>query len=140
MLNLRQIKELKKASWELGYHTRTHPDLRFINKKRLEEEIVMSKKGLEKELGYKIKYFAYPYGLFSKEVIDIVKKAGYEYAFTVSGGKLNSDKSTYKVDRVLVDNFINVNDVKVITSRQGLCFNKFIIKLLHIKDNYYEKL
>jgi peptidoglycan/xylan/chitin deacetylase (PgdA/CDA1 family) len=135
LMSLKQIRELKKDGWEIGYHSKTHPDLRTLDENALYEEVIRSKKGIEKYLGFEIKYFAYPYGLFNKKVIDATKKAGYEYAFTADGGRFNHKKSPYKISRVLVDKYMGNEDIKIITSCCGLYFNELFTKLLHIKDN-----
>jgi len=134
LLDVKQIKTLKKAGWDIGYHTATHPDLRKFDSSKLSEEIVNSKKRIEKILGFEIEYFAYPYGLFNKKVVDVVKTAGYKFAFTVAGGKLDA-KSTYEISRVLVDKYIKKEDLGIINSCQGLYFNKLFTTLLRIKDN-----
>jgi len=46
-------------------------------------------KELEKNLGFRIDYFAYPKGIYNKKIIDAVKKAGYKGAFAVKEGSLS---------------------------------------------------
>jgi peptidoglycan/xylan/chitin deacetylase (PgdA/CDA1 family) len=69
----------------IGAHTCTHPFLRQCSNKQALNEIAGSKATLEKILGEKIWYFAYPYGSFqacSLKDKRIVKKTGYRNAFS----------------------------------------------------------
>ena len=65
LLTLNQIKELHSLGWEIGYHTNTHSHLAKLSDSELQREIISSKKNLEKTLGFKIRYFAYPKGIYS---------------------------------------------------------------------------
>ena len=64
VLTWSQVEELRAAGWEIGAHTRAHPDLRGLSDDRLEDEIAGSRHVLEERLGCSVTSFAYPYGLF----------------------------------------------------------------------------
>lgn len=134
LLNLKQIRMLKRAGWDIGYHTKTHPDLSKLSEKDLNVEITESKKKVERSLGFRLDYFAYPHGEFNKSVLQIVQKAGFKYAFTANGGKYSPKSQPLKVSRVLVDSYVDIENIGVLTSCQGLYFNKFLTKLLRFKD------
>lgn len=79
---LEQVQELcEKYDFELGWHTWSHPDLTKIPKTQLEYEV---------KAPFPCRYFAYPYGTFNNEVVKAVKDAGYERAWSVHQGTLNS--------------------------------------------------
>lgn len=134
LFNLRQIIKLKRAGWEIGYHTKSHFDLRKLTDKELKEEVVKGKKKIEKRLNFKLNYFAYPHGLFNKKVLKIVKEAGYKHAFTVNGGHTYK-KEAFNIGRLLVDRYIKADDVRIIASCQGLYFNKLLTRIIKVKDN-----
>lgn len=46
------------------------------------------------------KFFAYPYGQYNKEVEHILKKEGFELAFTVKKGAVNRNCSRFELNRV----------------------------------------
>lgn len=77
-MTVEELRELVANGWEIGSHTLTHASLPHVDPAFAEIEIVESKKRLE-ALGFKIKAFAYPYGRFNKEIVDIVSK-NYEWA------------------------------------------------------------
>jgi peptidoglycan/xylan/chitin deacetylase (PgdA/CDA1 family) len=75
---------------EIGAHTRTHCDLGAIfDPVRLHDEVVGARDDLQAELGIRIRYFAYPYGMrpnLSREVFQLAHDADYEAACSAYGG------------------------------------------------------
>jgi peptidoglycan/xylan/chitin deacetylase (PgdA/CDA1 family) len=49
---------------------------------RQRSEALASRLLLERNLGVRVRHFAYPDGAFNAEVMDIVEEAGYERAYT----------------------------------------------------------
>jgi len=135
LLNIKQIKRLKKLGWEIGFHTKTHDELINIDKKQLEHEIISGKKKLEKQLGVKIRYFAYPHGKYSDKVVGVVKRAGFDAAFTIDGGAVSRSMIPFKYKRVTVDKYLNFENFGVLLTRWGLLYNSFHTRILKIKDS-----
>ena len=78
---LEEVKELcQKYDFELGWHTWSHRDLTKLSKDEIMYEV---------KAPFECKYFAYPYGTYNQLVIDCVKEAGYEKAYSVIQGTLN---------------------------------------------------
>lgn len=75
MLSDAEIAEIARRH-EIGCHTDTHPPLKEIDRKTAEKEITTSKTKLEKIIGRKVVSFSYPYGIFSDDIIDILKESG----------------------------------------------------------------
>ena len=72
---LEQVQELcEKYDFEIGWHTWSHPDLTKLSKEEIIKEI---------NPPFPMKYFAYPYGRYNDMVIECVKEAGYEKAYSV---------------------------------------------------------
>ncbi len=72
----------------IAAHSVTHPaDLRVLPDDKLEQEVVESKRILEKQLGVPIRYFTYPAGKYDRRVAESVKKAGYQAALTMNDAK-----------------------------------------------------
>lgn len=63
-------------------HTHTHPILTKCPEDILDYELVISKNYLEAFLKKSINVFSYPNGSYDDRVVNHVKEAGYEYAFT----------------------------------------------------------
>ncbi len=67
--------ELYFGSLEIGWHTWSHPDLTTLTKEEIMREITPP---------FPMKSFAYPHGRYNDLVIECVKEAGYERAFSVN--------------------------------------------------------
>jgi peptidoglycan/xylan/chitin deacetylase (PgdA/CDA1 family) len=92
LMGKERIREICRANPPLfplisfGAHGMTHIHLAKADEKRLREEIYNSKAMLEDISGEKVRHFCYPYGSYSKEVMEIAKEAGYVSAVTCSRG------------------------------------------------------
>jgi len=79
-----QVRELQNAGMQFGSHTVTHPQLKNLDLKNLEDEIRCSKQRIEEELGSPVTSFAYPYAFpetdvpFRQQLGELLEKNGYE--------------------------------------------------------------
>jgi len=76
------VRDLHRAGFTIGSHTRTHTWLANETSERGLEEIAGSKRDLEERLGQPIRHFAYPGGQFTPQVVDLVAQAGYRFGYT----------------------------------------------------------
>lgn len=102
MLGSMQLREMAQAGMEVGAHTRTHPRLPGLDAEAIADEVAGSKKDLEYILGNEVTSFAYPYGLFNKDCVEAVRKAGFKVACTTRTGWFGSDPDMLRVRRVAV--------------------------------------
>ena len=85
-LTWEEIREMTKNNIEIGSHTLSHCNLLKYKKNenyetylaRVKKEIFLSKEILESKIGKKVKFFAYPYGVYSPIIKNLVIQAGYE--------------------------------------------------------------
>lgn len=103
-LNINDIKKLIKDGWEIGSHTLTHPDMFKLTDSELNTEISMSKSMIEKDLGIKIKYLAYPKGRYTSKVVKVTKKSGHTMALTMDDDIIDNKTNKLKIPRIGVDN------------------------------------
>ena len=68
----------------------------------LTNETVTSKAVIEQHLGHPIKYFAYPYGEYNKEVEAKTIGAGYEAIFTVANNPIHPGTNLYAMGRYII--------------------------------------
>lgn len=117
-----QIKEMLKSGLiEIGSHTLTHPNLLKLNKEEYKKEIFESKKIIEKTFNIKCYSFCYPFGLFKKEDVELVKEAGYINATTTNKG-ISTKKEPFLLKRIAVsgkDNMLAFK-LKIKTGFRGL--------------------
>jgi len=82
----------------IGSHTISHPFLTRCGAEELDREIAGSKRMLEEIINKRVDLFAYPTGDYNREVIQAVKKAGYQAAFAVED--INEKDSRYEIPRI----------------------------------------
>jgi peptidoglycan/xylan/chitin deacetylase (PgdA/CDA1 family) len=82
-LDWNMLREMRAAGMTIGSHTRSHPVLTRETVETVREEVIASRSAIEKHLGAKATCFAYPNGSFSAAVVDAVRDAGYDFAFTI---------------------------------------------------------
>ncbi len=100
-LNAYEIKDLIASGMvEIGSHTLDHVYLKSVPKSVAQKQIKESKGKLEDQFGISIYSFAYPYGAFTEEVVNMVKEAGYTAAVSVIPGVFQSNENLYFLSRI----------------------------------------
>lgn len=100
MMNKKEIAELYNNGFIIGNHSHTHARLSFLPAEEQEKEILQSNDMIEEITGKRVRYFAYPNGLANSETYDILKKAGIEYGFKMTGGENFINSSRYDLNRI----------------------------------------
>ena len=79
LMSSKEIKEIaENPLFTIGSHSKYHTSFTHINEKNIKYELNESKNYLEKICGYEIDSFAFPYGHYNKEVINICEKEGFK--------------------------------------------------------------
>lgn len=85
LLNEDQLREIAStANVTLGSHGVHHHALTFLTKAQVQEELSHSKKYLEEVTGKEVSSIAYPYGLYTRDTIDMAQSLGYREQLAVS--------------------------------------------------------
>lgn len=114
------IETLKNAGWTIGSHTQTHPNLTSLNAEELGREVSNPEE---------LKYFSYPKGNYNDITIAAIKTAGYDMAFTMDDGFVNSKTDAYKIPRIGVDASHDLNDFKASISPSVIAFRRVVKSL-----------
>ena len=116
-LNKSQIQELIDSNLvEIGSHTLNHVYLKTASEKLAQKEIVESKLDLEKTFGISVKTFAYPFGAFSQQTIDLIKGATFSAAVSVLPGSLQNEENLFYLSRIRSGMFSGGNITRVLES------------------------
>ncbi len=101
-----EIKEMSRNGISFGSHTKEHLVLsRLTDQNTLWDEIAGSKAMIEQSAGIPVLYFSYPIGVFTQQIKDLVKEAGYKAAVTTNRGKdYSNTRDLYELHRVSVRN------------------------------------
>ena len=94
-----QVREWLAAGNWIGAHTCTHPRLSQLSRAQAKEEIHASKKKLEDQFGLRIDHFAYPFGDYNQETIELVQDAGFRTASTMHRGINQTGNSPLELAR-----------------------------------------
>jgi peptidoglycan/xylan/chitin deacetylase (PgdA/CDA1 family) len=98
-----QVRVMNNSGMTIGGHTKTHPYLPDITDPIvLRDEITASKKVIEDQIGQKIDLFAYPYGHYRDDIIDIVKESGYAAARSTYKGINHTRQDLYTLKGIEV--------------------------------------
>jgi peptidoglycan/xylan/chitin deacetylase (PgdA/CDA1 family) len=106
-LDIEAIQSMADKGIRFGSHTVNHPILSSISDEKAKYEIVESKSSLESMLGEKVKHFAYPKGKpqhYTDNTVELVMKAGYEFAFTTTNGRIHQRQNKYLLPRIGIRN------------------------------------
>ncbi len=102
VMSREQLIEADTTLTEIHSHTMTHARLTEISPDALWDELIDSKKELEKILGHPVRAISYPHGSCDKAVFEMSQKAGYEYGFTIEPETVTSQNDKMALPRVSV--------------------------------------
>jgi peptidoglycan/xylan/chitin deacetylase (PgdA/CDA1 family) len=85
-LTWRELRLLERDGVEIGSHTVSHVGLTSLSDSEALSELVRSRKVLERKLGHRVPWLAYPYGAYDSRVEALTRRAGYLLATTTVPG------------------------------------------------------
>ncbi len=89
----------------IGGHTLSHPHIKTLSEQSKSSEISKDKEALSILCGRGVKVFAFPFGEFDAEAINITKKVGYDCACILSDTRVSNHSDPYSIPRFLVRNW-----------------------------------
>ncbi|MCK4309009.1 MAG: polysaccharide deacetylase family protein [Candidatus Atribacteria bacterium] len=131
-LTWEEIREMTKNNIEIGSHTLSHCNLLRYNKNedydtyitRVKKEIFLSKEILEDKLGKKVRFFAYPYGIYSSTIKNLVIQAGYEGILNANSMNNTLNTDPFSLNRQIVFGISSFNSFIRILNQQPLNTSK----------------
>lgn len=112
MLTEEQIIELSKDELcTIGSHTALHLNLSELSIQKQKEQIEGCKIWLEKLLQRPVAHFAYPYGAFTSQTIEVLQSTGIKMACNGWGGGIRKHikLSLFNIPRVVVSETKKIN-------------------------------
>ncbi|MGE0256347.1 MAG: polysaccharide deacetylase family protein [Alphaproteobacteria bacterium] len=101
-----QIRAMRDQGVAIGAHTVSHLHMAANDNERNADELARSNERFVAELGRQPSLFAYPYGEASLEAIELVRAAGYEFAFGQHSGVVHATADPFYLPRfALNENF-----------------------------------
>ena len=108
ILNWDQIIEMHNSGLvDFEPHTVSHLKLHRLSLEEAKKEILNSKRTIEEKLNKKCKFFAYPYGKYNLEIIEILKKNGFELGLTIKEGLVLATDNYFSLKRNFIGSQTN---------------------------------
>jgi peptidoglycan/xylan/chitin deacetylase (PgdA/CDA1 family) len=99
-LTWEQVREMHKNGFVFGSHTASHQPLTKLRPQDAAAELAGSAREIERRLGARPRYFAYPTGAYNLKVEELVRQAGYRAAFTVRYGQVGIESDPFALERI----------------------------------------
>lgn len=103
MMTSEQVRALHRSGMGIGAHTQTHPILCKLEETAAAHEIAGSRSALEQLTDAPVTLFAYPNGKPSSDYaardVDLVRRLGFEAAFSTSPGTVTSASPWHELPR-----------------------------------------
>jgi len=115
-----QLRELSRAGFEIGCHSRTHAFLPALGTQRMRQEMAVPKVELEQMLGRFVNHFSCPGGRWSRRVADVAQQVGYASVATSRTGANSPSCNPYRLARVAVQRDVTLPEFARICRGQGL--------------------
>jgi peptidoglycan/xylan/chitin deacetylase (PgdA/CDA1 family) len=93
-------RRLETAGFMCGAHSFSHPRLANLDPAACRQELELSRRCLEDELGHAVTHLAYPYGAYNAAVRSIAADCGYQTACSVQIGLSAPDDDLLALHRV----------------------------------------
>jgi peptidoglycan/xylan/chitin deacetylase (PgdA/CDA1 family) len=103
ILSWDEISQMRQQGIRFGSHTHTHAILKCCTDEEIREELTLSKKILEDQIGEEIDLFCYPNARYKLENAALIKESGYKAAFRLHNLPVVRTDSPYFIPRVLIN-------------------------------------
>jgi len=104
-----EIKECLKYG-DVALHSHAHPHLTHLSDEEIKKDTKIAIDIFKKRLGFKPKYYAYPYGEYDDRVKNIIKSFGFEAILNQNMGAVNRYSDIYDLDRIALVGKVNLKE------------------------------
>jgi len=94
-----ELSELERLGIEIGSHTVHHLELPGLTPANALDELIVSRRELERHLHHPAQWFAYPAGAVDAGVLPLVRRAGYVLAVTTRPGSYQNARDPFELHR-----------------------------------------
>ncbi len=94
-----QIRELQRAGVAIANHTTSHLHMPAASPERNAAAVLRANRRLQQELGVAPDLFAYPYGEYSRAIVDEIRRAGFDAAFGQHSGVAHAAHDLFTLPR-----------------------------------------
>ena len=134
LMDKAQLKQLVELGMEVGSHGEKHLRLDSISNKLAFDDVLNSKKTLEKLLNNKIYSFAYPYGKVPAQHKSMLRKAGYAFGLSI----YTPFETDFTLRRFAINEKDSKNDIDLKLSRKYRIMRFFYDPVLLLKNKLFK--
>jgi peptidoglycan/xylan/chitin deacetylase (PgdA/CDA1 family) len=115
-----EVRALRDSGIEFGGHSQSHRTLYDLQWTDIVDELALSKKTIEEELGETVTSFAYPYAFpqedpdFIERLADLLVKYGYQTCVTTIVGRMTARDNKLSLRRIPIN---QCDDIKLFVSK-----------------------
>src|SRR5215471_12116581 len=102
LMTQEQIGQWLEAGMEIASHSCSHPWLPKLDEPEATREVSDSRASLRRMFGVAVDHFAYPFGKYTAQTIDAVKRCGYASAVTIEPGIAHGGDDAHRLPRLIV--------------------------------------
>ena len=137
ILNWNDIDLLQDCFW-FEAHCKSHKKLTIISNDELMQELTEPINVLFDNLKISTSFYCYPYGLYTNEIVNKTKIAGYKGAVTIDKGTNSiTNTDSFKLKRNEVGRGITKNEFELLLKDESMIYYKLSNLLKSIKKVIY---
>jgi peptidoglycan/xylan/chitin deacetylase (PgdA/CDA1 family) len=96
------LHALERRRIEIGSHTVAHRDMTSLSDAEMLRDLKSSRRALERKLGHRVPWLAYPFGAYDERVERLTRRAGYLLAVTTQAGTVQSARRPFALPRLRI--------------------------------------
>jgi peptidoglycan/xylan/chitin deacetylase (PgdA/CDA1 family) len=96
------LRALEKRGIEIGSHTVAHHDMTSLSDAEMLRDLKTSRRTLERKLGHRVPWLAYPFGAYDERVERLARRAGYLLAVTTQTGTVQAARQPFAMPRLRI--------------------------------------
>ncbi len=103
-------KQIREASMfgEIGLHSYAHKHMVSMSPQAIKKDTAKALKSFEKNLGFRPKYYAYPYGEFDESVEKEIRSFGFDLILNQNVGAVSHKSPLHSLDRIALTGDVNL--------------------------------
>jgi peptidoglycan/xylan/chitin deacetylase (PgdA/CDA1 family) len=116
-LTWKQVRLLEQMGVEVVSHTVSHRGLTSLSDSAAMEELVRSRRVLERKLDHRVTWLAYPFGDYNSRIEALARQAGYKLATTTVWGARQDASRPFALYRLRVSDTTGVSGLAAMLER-----------------------
>jgi peptidoglycan/xylan/chitin deacetylase (PgdA/CDA1 family) len=100
ILSWDEVREMSENGIDFGAHSLTHPILTNMPLDKARQEIASSKSEIQSRIEKTVDFFCYPNGVYSTDVVNLVKESGFAGAVTIDPNWISAKTDPHMLGRV----------------------------------------